>query len=64
MFQDKHAHETRLGPSIKTLMARHNAVLKRRCVCGKLKDPTCIKQMGGRRWISCHRCLGQIKQVS
>lgn len=44
--------------------ARQQAVLKRRCVCGNKRRPTEVKAVGSRRWISCHRCLGTIKQIS
>jgi hypothetical protein len=46
-------------------VARARAVQKRRCVCTKRQQrPTDIKRVGSRSWISCERCLGQIKQLS
>ena len=44
--------------------ARHNAVLKRKCCCGNKRRPTEVKKAYSRSWISCYRCLGQIKQLS
>ncbi len=44
--------------------ARHRAVLKRRCVCGRRRRETEIKRVGSRSWVSCHRCLGQVRQLS
>lgn len=44
--------------------ARHKAVLRRKCCCGRQKRPTEVMRTGSRSWISCHRCLGQIKQLS
>jgi hypothetical protein len=64
MSQDKYANETILGPSFETCRARQRAAFGKGCKCGKKKDPTEVKQIGSRRWISCHRCLGQIKQLS
>ena len=44
--------------------ARQRAVLSRKCVCGSKRRPTEVKHMASRTWISCYRCLGQIKQLS
>jgi len=44
--------------------ARHKAVLKRRCSCGKGSRPSQMHRMGSRTWTSCLRCLGTIKQHS
>ena len=44
--------------------ARHKAVLKRHCVCGSKKRESSIHKIGSRTWVSCLRCLGQIKQLS
>jgi hypothetical protein len=44
--------------------ARHNAVLRRKCVCGVKRRPSIVYRIGSRTWISCYRCLGQIKQLS
>ena len=44
--------------------ARHRAVVARKCCCGNKRRPTEVKSIGSRSWISCHRCLGQIKQLS
>jgi len=63
-YVDKYANETPLGPSLKTCQARAKAAFGRGCKCGKLKDPTEVKKAYSRRWISCHRCLGTIKQLS
>lgn len=52
------------GVCLECVKARHKAVLKRKCVCGNQKKPTNIKRIGSRSWISCYRCLGQIKQLS
>lgn len=59
--------------------ARHRAAMTHRCACGRRRresevhatagvtvrhvDGT-IKRVGGRRWISCLRCLGQVRQLS
>ncbi len=63
-YEDKYANETWNGPSMETVKARHRAALSHKCSCRKLKDPTEVMRIGSRRWISCHRCLGQIKQLS
>ena len=44
--------------------ARHRAVINRKCSCGNKKRPSKIKRIHSRTWISCNRCLGQIKQLS
>lgn len=64
MYTDKYSNETPIGPSMATVKARHRAAMSHKCTCGKLKDPTEVKHVGSRSWISCHRCLGQIKQLS
>ncbi len=63
-YIDKYSNETVYGPSMATVKARHRAVLTHRCGCGKLRDPSDVKRVGSRSWISCNRCLGQIKQLS
>ncbi len=52
------------GPTMAVVMARHKAVKTHKCRCGKKKDPTDVKRIGSRTWISCFRCLGQIEQLS
>jgi hypothetical protein len=42
--------------------ARHRAVLKRRCCCGRLRRPRRVST-GSRTWIACDRCLGTVKQI-
>ena len=64
MFEDKYAQETWQGPSMATVRARQRAAFTGRCSCGKLADPTEVKQIYSRKFISCHRCLGTIKQLS
>jgi len=45
--------------------ARHRAVVKMKCCCGRAKRESDIKTNGaGRRWISCLRCLGKVRQIS
>jgi len=44
--------------------ARHRAVINRKCSCGSKKRPSEIHKAYSRTWISCLRCLGQIKQLS
>ena len=44
--------------------ARHKAVFTGKCVCGNKKRESDIHKIGSRTWISCLRCLGQIKQLS
>ncbi len=52
------------GPSMEVVAARHVAVMCSKCRCGSKKDPTEVRSVGSRSWISCFRCLGQIKQLS
>lgn len=44
--------------------ARHRAAGGRGCKCGNKARPTGVHRLGSRSWISCLRCLGQIKQLS
>ena len=44
--------------------ARHRAVVGRGCKCGRKARPTEVLRTGSRSWISCFRCLGQIRQLS
>lgn len=64
MYVDKYSNETVLGPSLAVVKARHRAVMVKKCVCGNLKDPSEVKRVGSRSFVSCERCLGQIKQLS
>lgn len=64
MYTDKYSNETSIGPSMAVVKARYRAVMNRKCCCGKLKDPTKVNRIGSRSFISCYRCLGQIKQLS
>lgn len=43
--------------------ARHRSV-NGRCKCGRMARPTKVLRIGSRSWIACHRCLGQIRQLS
>jgi len=52
------------GPTMEVVKARHQAVLRHKCCCGPRKDPTEIRRLASRTWISCYRCLGTIKQLS
>lgn len=53
------------GICFSCVKARHKACMKRKCVCPKkLRRESKIKKTGSRSWISCERCLGQIKQLS
>ncbi len=52
------------GPTMEIVVARHKAVVIGKCGCGKKKDPTEVRRVGSRSWISCFRCLGQIRQLS
>jgi hypothetical protein len=63
MFSDKYSLETWNGPSMATVRARQLAAFGGKCKCGKLKDPV-LKQTASRKWLSCLRCLGTVKQVS
>jgi hypothetical protein len=63
MFADKYELETWAGPSMATIKARQQAAFGGKCKCGKLKDPI-TKQAASRKWLSCLRCLGTIKQLS
>ena len=64
MLEDPYSNETVWGPSMEVVQARHQAALTHRCSCGNQRDPTEIKHVGSRRWISCLRCLGTIEQLS
>lgn len=44
--------------------ARHKAVLARKCVCRSKKHTKECNNGMGRRWLSCLRCLGTVKQLS
>lgn len=45
--------------------ARHRTVYNGgRCTCRKKAVPTEVNRVGSRSWISCFRCLGQIRQLS
>ncbi len=52
------------GVSLEVCKARHRAAVTHKCSCGKLRDPSDVKRIGSRSWISCERCFGQIKQLS
>ncbi len=52
------------GPAMEVVWARAKAAATKECRCGKKKDPTEVRSVGSRSWISCFRCLGQIKQLS
>jgi hypothetical protein len=43
--------------------ARHRAAHTKRCACGREARPVGPYRVGGRRWLSCRRCLGTIKQL-
>jgi ribosomal protein L21 len=46
-------------------VARHKAVLSKKCVCKKKdKRESHIKRTGSRQWTTCLRCLGTIRQIS
>jgi hypothetical protein len=63
MFSDKYQLETWAGPSMATVRARQLSAFGGKCKCRKLKDPV-LKEMGGRKWMSCLRCLGTIENIS
>ena len=64
-YVDKYSgHHWDGGPSMEVIKARHLAVMRRKCCCGKEKDPSEVKGTGSRTWISCERCLGTIKNLS
>ena len=63
MYVDKYANDPIFGVPMEIVMARHRAVLKRKCCCGSKKDPV-EKGNKIRRWIGCDRCLGVIKQLN
>lgn len=45
--------------------ARARAVANHsRCTCGNKARPTEVMRSGSRTWISCHRCLGSIRQLT
>lgn len=44
--------------------ARHRAVVARKCICGKKRRNSEVHKAYSRRWISCLRCLGTVKQLS
>ena len=39
MYVDKYANDPIFGVPMEIVMARHRAVLKRKCCCGSKKDP-------------------------
>jgi hypothetical protein len=44
------------------VMARHKAVLLKRCVCPKReRRPRMVRAMA-RQWVACDRCLGMIRK--
>ena len=52
------------GVCLDCTKARHRAVVTGGCKCGKKAIPTEVNRVGSRSWISCFRCLGQIRQLS
>jgi len=44
--------------------ARHRAVLSHRCSCGRQRREAPESRIGSRRWVSCLRCLGQVRQIA
>ena len=44
--------------------ARARSAFGKGCKCGRKRRPTEVRFTGSRTWIDCHRCLGQIKQLS
>ncbi len=64
MYTDKYDEGSFYGVPMDVVKARHRAVMSHKCGCGKKRDPSEIKRVGSRTWISCFRCLGQIKQLS
>ncbi len=57
-------NDTYNGVCMECTKARAKAAGGGGCKCGNKKVPTDVKKSGSRSWISCHRCLGQIKQLS
>lgn len=55
---------TGYGVCMECTEARHKAVLKHKCRCGRKKRESEVKSNGSRKWISCLRCLGQVRQIS
>lgn len=45
-------------------VARHKAVLRKRCVCRKKQRRERQCKAYSRIWIACDRCLGQVRQVA
>ena len=64
MYTDKYDDGMWNSPSMDVVRARHRAAMDHKCHCGSLRDPSTEKRIGSRRWISCERCFGQIKQLS
>ena len=55
------------GPKVcnDCVKARHRAVVKRGCACGrKRRENPEVHKVGSRRWHTCFRCLGQTRQLS
>jgi len=52
------------GRCMNCVRARAAAAAKHLCVCPKRKQEPVEKSSINRRWISCERCLGTIKQLS
>ena len=53
-----------LNPCMDCIKARHRGAVTHRCSCGKLRRETEVKRVGSRTWISCHRCLATVRQLS
>jgi len=51
---------------LECVKTRHYTATKyqHRCHCGKKKRESEEKRMASRRWISCERCLGCVRQIS
>ena len=63
-YVDKYNNGSWNSPSMDVIKARHRAAVTGKCSCGVLRDPREVSNGLGRRWLSCDRCLGTIKQLS
>ena len=50
--------------ALEVVKARHRAALTHRCTCGRKCLESEVHEVGSRRWITCHRCLGTVRQLS
>lgn len=50
-------------PCMDCVRARHRAALTHRCTCGRKRRESDPHKIGSRRWTTCARCLGTVRQL-